>query len=229
MKKLSFPATFAITLTLNFVSATYAAPAANFQQAVADYNGGRYAQANKELESCKQAYPTNAMVHYYLALCKQALGQIETAKSEFQWVQQNGDARLKSLAQTGFAQLSKARSTSGVSSVAAAPAQAAPSTQVKTTLATSSSGGKVQKILEFWAEWCQPCKAFAPTFEAVTAKLRGIKVERVNLDENQELAGKYSVQSIPRMVMLDGSNNVLYNDSPPRDEESLTELINKYR
>jgi thioredoxin-like negative regulator of GroEL len=66
-------------------------------------------------------------------------------------------------------------------------------------------------------------------FDAITTKFRDVTFEKVNLDENKDLASKYSVQSIPRMIMLDASGNAIYNASPPRSEESLAELIQQHR
>ncbi len=134
------------TLTLVSIQTTAAAPV-SFQQAVADYAAGKYGQAETELEEYKRAYPTNAMVHYYLALCKQATGHLESAKSEYLWVTQNGDPRLRGMAQSGFDQLSKVRSSSSTSSNAAPPAAstAASAPQIATA--------KVKKIIEFYADW----------------------------------------------------------------------------
>ncbi len=135
--------------TTCLINQSTAAGPVSFQQAVADYTAGKYSQADSELEGYKRAYPTNAMVHYYLALCKQALGHLESAKAEYLWVTQYGDARLKGMAQAGFDQLSKAR-TSTSSSVAAAPTTApaaAPSA------APQIASAKVKKIIEFYADW----------------------------------------------------------------------------
>jgi len=66
-------------------------------------------------------------------------------------------------------------------------------------------------------------------FDATTAKFRDINFERVNLDENKDLAEKYSIKTIPRMVMLDASSNVIFNGSPPRSEETLAALIGQHR
>lgn len=66
-------------------------------------------------------------------------------------------------------------------------------------------------------------------FDAITAKFRDVTFERVDLDQNKELASKYDVQSIPRMIMLDGSGNPFYNASPPRSEEALSALIQQHR
>ena len=57
--------------------------------------------------------------------------------------------------------------------------------------------------LVFWAEWCGPCKMLSPILEDVLEELKEkIKVVKVNLDENQDLAIKYSVRSIPLYFYL---------------------------
>ena len=57
-------------------------------------------------------------------------------------------------------------------------------------------------IVDFWAEWCGPCHAVAPVLEKV-AEERNIKLVKVNIDENQELAMRYGVQSIPNMMLFE--------------------------
>ena len=58
-------------------------------------------------------------------------------------------------------------------------------------------------LVDFWAEWCGPCHAVAPVLEKI-AEERNLKLVKVNIDENQELAVRYGIQSIPNMVLFEG-------------------------
>lgn len=57
-------------------------------------------------------------------------------------------------------------------------------------------------LVDFWAEWCGPCKMMHPVFEGLDKKYPKIKFARVNVDQNQNIAMKYGVQSIPTFIMF---------------------------
>ena len=58
-------------------------------------------------------------------------------------------------------------------------------------------------LVDFWAEWCQPCRMLAPTIEQVASKYEGrVKVGKLDVDGNRETALKYSIQSIPTVVLI---------------------------
>ena len=58
-------------------------------------------------------------------------------------------------------------------------------------------------LIDFWAEWCGPCKQLAPTIEQVAdAKVGSIKFCKMDVDSNQELAVKYGVRSIPTLLIF---------------------------
>jgi len=58
-------------------------------------------------------------------------------------------------------------------------------------------------VVDFWAEWCGPCKMIAPSLEEISAEMEGkVKVVKLNIDENPELAAQYGVRSIPTLTMF---------------------------
>ena len=65
---------------------------------------------------------------------------------------------------------------------------------------TISSGNPT--LVDFWAEWCGPCKMMHPIFESLSNKYPKIKFARVNVDQNQNIAMRFSVQSIPMFIMF---------------------------
>ena len=58
-------------------------------------------------------------------------------------------------------------------------------------------------LVDFWAEWCGPCKQLAPTVEAVAAeKSETLKVCKMDVDSNREIAAKYGIRSIPSLIIV---------------------------
>lgn len=57
-------------------------------------------------------------------------------------------------------------------------------------------------IFDFWAEWCGPCKQFGPVFEEISEKHPNVTFCKVNVEEEQELAGMFQVRSIPTLVFM---------------------------
>ncbi|EEE45805.1 MULTISPECIES: thioredoxin [Stappiaceae] len=60
-------------------------------------------------------------------------------------------------------------------------------------------------VVDFWAEWCGPCKMIAPALEEISEEMNGqVKITKLNIDENQDMAMKYGVRSIPMLILFKG-------------------------
>ena len=63
------------------------------------------------------------------------------------------------------------------------------------------SDGKV--IVDFWAEWCGPCHAVAPLLDQIVEERDGLRLVKVNIDEEPELARRFGIMSIPTMILFE--------------------------
>ena len=60
-------------------------------------------------------------------------------------------------------------------------------------------------VVDFWAEWCGPCKMIAPSLEEIATEMGdAVKITKLNVDENPELAAQYGVRSIPTLMLFKG-------------------------
>ena len=74
---------------------------------------------------------------------------------------------------------------------------------------TEVSASAIPVVVDFWAEWCGPCKMIAPALDEIAGKLAGkVKIVKLNVDENPTIAAKFGVMSVPTLMVFKGGKLV---------------------
>jgi len=83
-------------------------------------------------------------------------------------------------------------------------------------------------LIDFWAEWCGPCRMFGPTFEKVSEKHPDIAFAKVNTEEEMELASTFGIQSIPTLAIF-RDKILLYKQPGALPEAALEDVIKQVK
>ena len=79
-------------------------------------------------------------------------------------------------------------------------------------------------LLDFWAPWCGPCRAVSPVMDEIAMERADIKVGKVNVDEEPELAQRFGVMSIPCLVVMD-KGRIVSQSSGARPKAAILSLL----
>ena len=83
---------------------------------------------------------------------------------------------------------------------------------------------EVPVLVDFWATWCGPCQMMLPVVEQLAEELEGVKIGKINVDEEEELAERYQVMSIPNFIVFK-NGQVTANIVGGRSKEELKKLL----
>ena len=87
--------------------------------------------------------------------------------------------------------------------------------------------GEKPTLVDFYADWCAPCKAMNPILKSVKSKMGDqIKILKINIDKNQAVANKFNVRGIPTFILFQG-NEIKWRKSGLLEENALLEELKK--
>ena len=79
-------------------------------------------------------------------------------------------------------------------------------------------------LLDFWASWCAPCRMVVPIIEEIAGERSDIKVGKINVDEQPELASEFSIMSIPTLVVMK-NGKIVQQVSGARPKNAILEML----
>ena len=81
-------------------------------------------------------------------------------------------------------------------------------------------------IVDFWAQWCGPCKSFAPTYEKISEEFPDIVFGKVNTEEQQGIAGHFQIRSIPTLMMF-REQVIIYSEAGALPEAAFKDIVER--
>jgi len=82
------------------------------------------------------------------------------------------------------------------------------------------------KVLDFYADWCGPCQMMAPILEEIEKEHPEVEFVKINIDDQQEMAEKYEVMSIPTLVFLDDNEEIIETFVGMKSKQDIEKALN---
>lgn len=87
---------------------------------------------------------------------------------------------------------------------------------------------QVPVLVDFYADWCAPCRTLSPIVQEVASALHGrVKVIKVNVDKNQSAAVKYGIRGVPTLILF-GKGNILWRQSGVMSKKALQSTVERF-
>jgi thioredoxin 1 len=84
------------------------------------------------------------------------------------------------------------------------------------------------KVMDFFADWCQPCKQFGPIFESVAAENSEVEFQKINVDSDSEASMKYGIRSIPTII-FEKDGEILMRKTGSLSKTELTRIVSELK